>query len=150
MICTLLCEALFCYVHHIDTWILDVSYFADNISKRILLTENISMRLLVPRGPNDNESASVQHVTWSTWFQAMLVGCVFQCKWLAMNRLEHCHSIWSFISLLAPGKCNSTLLTYWGRVTHLCVTNLITIGSENDLSPNRRQPIIWTNAGTLT
>ena len=37
----------------------------------------------------------------------------------------------------------------WGRVTHICVGNLIIICSDNGLSPGRRQAIIWTNAGIL-
>ena len=40
-------------------------------------------------------------------------------------------------------------LTHWGRVTHICVGNLTTIGPDNGLSPGRRQAIIWTNAGIL-
>ena len=40
-------------------------------------------------------------------------------------------------------------LTHWGRVTHLCVSKLIIIGSDNGLSPGRRQAIIRTNAGIL-
>ena len=40
-------------------------------------------------------------------------------------------------------------LTHWGRVTHICVSNLTIIGSDNDLSPGRRQAIIWTNAEML-
>ena len=40
-------------------------------------------------------------------------------------------------------------LTHWGRVTHICVTELTIIGSDNGLSPDRRQAIIWTNAGLL-
>ena len=40
-------------------------------------------------------------------------------------------------------------LTHWGRVTHKCVGNVTIIGSENGLSPVRRQAIIWTNAGIL-
>ena len=41
------------------------------------------------------------------------------------------------------------MLTHWGRVTHICVGNLTIIGSDNGLSPGRRQAIIWTNAGIL-
>ena len=41
------------------------------------------------------------------------------------------------------------VLTHWGRVTHLCVSNLTIIGSDNGLSPGRRQAIIWTNAEIL-
>ena len=40
-------------------------------------------------------------------------------------------------------------LTHWGRVTHICVGELTIIASDNDLSPARRQAIIWTNAGIL-
>ena len=40
-------------------------------------------------------------------------------------------------------------LTHWGRVTHICVSKLTIIGSDNGLLPGRRQAIIWTNAGIL-
>ena len=40
-------------------------------------------------------------------------------------------------------------LTHWGRVTHICVSKLTIIGSDNGLSPGRRQAIIWTNAEIL-
>ena len=40
-------------------------------------------------------------------------------------------------------------LTHWGRVTHICVGNLTIIGSDNGLSPGRRQAITWTNVGIL-
>ena len=39
--------------------------------------------------------------------------------------------------------------THWGRVTHICVSKLTIIGSDNGLSPRRRQAIIGTNAGIL-
>ena len=35
-------------------------------------------------------------------------------------------------------------------MTHICVCKLTIIGSENGLSPGRRQAIIWTNAGILS
>ena len=34
-------------------------------------------------------------------------------------------------------------------MTHICVRKLTIIGSNNGLSPGRRQAIIWTNAGML-
>ena len=37
--------------------------------------------------------------------------------------------------------------SHWGRVTHICEGNLTIIGSDIGLSPERRQAIIWTNAG---
>ena len=40
--------------------------------------------------------------------------------------------------------------THWGRLTHIiCVSKLTIIGSDNGLLPDRRQAIIWTNAGIL-
>ena len=44
---------------------------------------------------------------------------------------------------------DTIMLTDWGRVTHICVGKLTIIGSDNGLSPGRRQAIIWTSAGIL-
>ena len=41
------------------------------------------------------------------------------------------------------------LLTHWGWVTHICISKLTITGSDNGLSPGRRQVINWTNAGIL-
>ena len=41
------------------------------------------------------------------------------------------------------------VLTHCGRVTYICVNNLTIIGSDNGLSPDRHQAIIWTIAGIL-
>ena len=52
------------------------------------------------------------------------------------------HSHW-YLRHLASG------LTHWGQVTHICVCKLTIIGSDNGLSPGRRQAIIWINTGIL-
>ena len=39
--------------------------------------------------------------------------------------------------------------SHWGRVTHLCGSKIIIIGSKTCLSSGRRRAIIWTNAGIL-
>ena len=49
----------------------------------------------------------------------------------------------------ATDSVHCSTLTHWGRVTHICVGNLTSIGSDNGLSPGQRQAIIWTNAGLL-
>ena len=41
------------------------------------------------------------------------------------------------------------ILTHWGRVTHICVSKLTFISSDNGLSSGQCQAIIWTNAGIL-
>ena len=53
----------------------------------------------------------------------------------------------AFIRSLVPD--DTIQLTHWGWVTHICVNKLTIIGSDNGLSPGRRQAIIWTNAGIL-
>ena len=61
----------------------------------------------------------------------------------------------SNLTLVVPKPCYSgtsrwvLLFTHWGRVTHICVSKLTIIGSDNGLSPGRRQAVIWTNAGIL-
>ena len=40
-------------------------------------------------------------------------------------------------------------LTDWGRVTHICISKLTIVSSDNGLSPGRRQTIIWINAEML-
>ena len=42
-----------------------------------------------------------------------------------------------------------TSLTHWDRVTYKCVSKQTTTSSDNGLSPDRRQAIIWTNVGIL-
>ena len=46
---------------------------------------------------------------------------------------------------LVPNCC----IPHWGWATHICVVDLTITGSDNGLSPIRRQAIIWTNAGIL-
>ena len=55
---------------------------------------------------------------------------------------DHC-------SPVRHGRCVVGGLTHWGRVTHICISKLTMIGSDNGLSPGRRQAIIWTNAWVL-
>ena len=57
--------------------------------------------------------------------------------------------IWLWQMISRQGITRNHLLTHWGRVTHICVSDLTIIGSDNGLSPYRRQAIIWTNAGIL-
>ena len=70
------------------------------------------------------------------------------CDYLFMLELKLIH-----VSKMGP-RCVRKYdclfwLTHWGRVTHICIGKLTIIGSDNGLSPGRRQAIIWTNAGIL-
>ena len=42
------------------------------------------------------------------------------------------------------------VLTNWSRVMHICVSTIVSIGSDNGLSPDWHQAIIWTIAGILS
>ena len=71
------------------------------------------------------------------WHNSYLANCLLEkLPSLTVRRLQN-------------ALCLGSVLTHWGRVTHICVSNLTTIGSDNGLSPGRCQAIIWTNAGIL-
>ena len=53
-------------------------------------------------------------------------------------------SLWRHCSIFPRYHAD---LTRWGRAMHICVSKLTIIGSDNDLSPGRRQAIIWTSDG---
>ena len=63
----------------------------------------------------------------------------------------------AYIDGVVQEKHNSSALamelhlafTHWGWLTHICVSTLTIIGSDNGLSLERRQAIIWTNARIL-
>ena len=40
-------------------------------------------------------------------------------------------------------------LSHWGRVMHIYISKLIIIASDNGLSPDRCQVIVWTNTAIL-
>ena len=65
---------------------------------------------------------------------------------------SHDHCIWTNIYFfLNKFECFSvfTCLTHCGQVMHICVSKLTNIGSDNGLSPGRRQAIISINGGIL-
>ena len=86
-----------------------------------------------PRGPVNNKPVKVDSVClFHDWKWSFIIN--FYDRSLITRNHDH----W----LIAH-------LTHWGRVTHICVSKLSIFGSDNGLSPGRRQAIIWTNAGIL-
>ena len=57
--------------------------------------------------------------------------------------------LWLEIGIRIWHQLHGHILNHWGRVTHICVGKPTIIGSDNGLPPDRRQAIIWTNAGIL-
>ena len=80
----------------------------------------------------------------------MLFGISFHIFMNNIRLNRHQITTKKFISLMLNLEYSlRTWLTHWGRVTHICVSNLTIIGSDNGLSPGRRQAIIWTSDGIL-
>ena len=76
------------------------------------------------------------------WDSTIWTTLVFKnCTWVSPD--ADCHN-WEYQCIY-----HITYLTHWGRVTHTCISKLTIIGSDNGLSPGRRQAIFWTNAGIL-
>ena len=63
--------------------------------------------------------------------------------------------VWKWVSHFIPHFTGHVIthpcwdLNHCGRMTHICISKLIIIGSDNGLSPNRRQAIVRTKAGLL-
>ena len=92
----------------------------------------ISLEFIL-KSPIDNKSVWVQLVAW------LWTGDKQVSTWPDADPYLKLH-------MLSLGLNE---LTHWARVMHMCVSKLTTIGSDNGLSPGRRQAIIWTNAGIL-
>ena len=58
---------------------------------------------------------------------------------------RYLYLVWVLKSLISGDND----LTHWGRVTHICVSKITIIGSDNGFSPGRCQAIIWTSVGIL-
>ena len=84
---------------------------------------------------------------WSNvLFETTVAECRCMCQfiqfmWILIQRV--------LIDWYLVSHQSTCVSTYWGRVTHICVSKLTTIVSDNGLSPDRRKAIIWTNAGIL-
>ena len=111
-------------------------HFADDTFKRIFVNENVRILIeislkFVPKGPINNIPSLVQIMAWRR------------------QATSHYLNQWWFVYRRIYASLGLTELTHWDWVMHVCISNLTIIGSDNGLSPGRRQAIIWTNAGIL-
>ena len=130
--------------------------FADDIFKGIFLNENfwlLNKLKYVPKGLINNMAALVQIMAWrqtgdKTVSEAMLVCCtdayMRYSASMSLMKIGECSTMAAYLSWSMEIR-----ITHWGRVTHICAVKLNIIGSDNGLSPGRRQAIIGTNAGIL-
>ena len=106
---------------------------------------------------------------WKTFFCLKSYFGYFHIPYMSLNHLksycnEHIKNMYFFIMILSglilfilfiyPYSlgllhwCKGPWsLTHWGQVTNICISRLTIIGSDNGLSPDRYQAIIWTSAG---
>ena len=134
-------------------------HFPDDIFKWIFLNENVWISItislnFVPRDPINNIPTLVQVMALcrpgdTPLSETMMVRlrthiCVTRPQWDNENETTI-----NPYNDEASAYRSDLALTHWGRVTHLCVGKLTTNGSDNGLSPGRRQVIIWTNTGIL-
>ena len=89
---------------------------------------------------------SLRRAVLIAWLTALKVGHRYthniSFEW-SLESVPRC--AWECLWTDATRQCTWYTLTHWGRVTHICVGQLITIVSYNGLSPHRRQAIIWNN-----
>ena len=85
-------------------------------------------------------------------YDVIVIGLCMSCTTMAVRKncataLVQLHGI--PLAILRHIPCTLANLTHWGRVTYISISKPTIIGSDNGLSPDRRQAIIWTNAGLL-
>ena len=127
------------------------------------VNSNQHMAQITVHGPHTVNSlwpsdAIWQHKSGSTLAQVMACCLTAPSHYLNQCWLLISKALWHLPVSNFTTSCQATILgiwslnytlTHWGRVTHICVSNLTIIGSDTGLSPDRRQAIIWTNAGIL-
>ena len=105
------------------------------------------------------------HVTWLSkrirfWYSTEMIKLYHTYNLALKNNTNIFTILWTSpvcvlfyrnsISQYRDQNMEHCFLTHRGRVTHICVIKLTIIGSDNGLSPDRRQAIIRTNAGILS
>ena len=88
---------------------------------------------------------NLHHFLWYIAFPILVANVTLQTT----LRISKCVRLVYWISAVNFVNVSNLVLTNWGWVTHICVSELTIIGSDNGLSPGRRQAIIWNNAGLL-
>ena len=149
-------------------------HFADDTFKCIFLKENVRISIkislkFVPKSPIDDIPALFQILAWrrpgdkplsEAMMESLLTHiCVARPQWVKWHHLDY-EKVFNFFDNQGnfeteTHKCcacwwtRTVGLTLWGWVTHICISKIIIIDSDNGLSLGRHQTIIWTNAGIL-
>ena len=129
-------------------------HFVDDIFKYIFLNEYVRILLKislrsVTKVRISNIALSEHCWTNDGWLLTHICITRPQCINSLVSHLCYFQICFSASYMSISSETAMAMLTHWGRVTHICVNKLTIIGSDNGLSPGRRQAIIWTNAGIL-
>ena len=101
---------------------------------------------------------SLKNISWfsTLWNSSCAIRRYVTAKRNPERLLWQIHVVWNvyiFFRNIHMVFCyvqySQFVLIHGGRVTHICVSKQTNTGSDNGLSPGRRQAIIWTNAGIL-
>ena len=93
-----------------------------------------------------------QAITWTNVDESSVRPSGIHLKAILRESLRYILDIRLKITdlILQPHLGGSNELSHWGWVMNICISKLTIIGSDNGLSPCRRQAIIWTNAAIFT
>ena len=117
-----------------------------------------TLKIRVPaQRASDAENISIwwrHHVYWGVWHRWNRTHYITRTTTKGytntfMLPLNTRDEIWTTASIFLWNSPNKHTSTHWYRMTHICVSKLTIIGSDNGLSPGRGQAVIWTCAGIL-
>ena len=123
--------------------------FLKNMIQSSSLGTDIALKWM-PQNLTNEKSTMVQVMAWcrqatshylsQCWPRSMLPYDVTRPQWVNGGQpiCDIICSVGDHHPLLSAATC----LTHWGRVTHICISKLIIIGSV----PGRCQAIIWTKS----
>ena len=108
------------------------------------------VELLPQSGAKHRSQISTLAQTWytNTWYVTSYTPGHHEWIWMKTSPGITNHLLVDY-KLHIDGFVSSISLTHRGLVTHICVSNLTIIGSDNGLSPGRRQAVFWSNDGIL-
>ena len=89
------------------------------------------------------------HSEGDCWMEKWLQGRRMSCHVSIRQIPQLCYSILIICQIPERVQVDCNIWTHWGRFTHTFINKLISIGSDNGLSPGQCQAISWNITGIL-
>ena len=109
---------------------------------RCLLQNDSDVNIMAVTNFATSHHGNTFRITGALWWKSSTTRAKRQCN--TPPGISHRRLYWIPHNIFLQ-----VVLTHWGRVTHIWVSKISSIDSDNGLSPGRRQAIIWTNGGIL-